>query len=179
MQKQTYIALLRGINVGGHKLIKMENLRALCESLGLEQVQTYIQSGNILFQTAPMATSLLAQRLRQAIQNEFGFEVPCLVKTLDAWAAILQNNPFLANVQNAEHLHFTFLENPAATPDFIKGEFGNDTYAFSSEGVYLNCPDGYHKTKLTNNFIEKSAHQTASTRNWKTVCAIWELCKRI
>ena len=179
MQKQTYIALLRGINVGGHNPLKMEKLRLLCENLGLERVQTYIQSGNVLFQTTPIAPLVLAQSIRQAIQQECGLEVPCLVKTAAAWADILQKNPFLTSEADPAHLHFTFLEQPAPSTDFIKGEFGKDTYFVSAEGVYLNCPDGYQKTKLHNNFIEKSAQQTASTRNWKTICAIWELSKAI
>jgi uncharacterized protein (DUF1697 family) len=175
----TYIALLRGINVSGKRLIKMEALKTLCTSLGFENVQTYIQSGNIVFQSAQKKTAVLQDTLSNAIETTFGFEVSVLIKTSAALAKIITQNPFTSNPSiNPEHLHITLL---SFTPDqqllskIPTEKFLPDEFANISDAIYLHCPNGYGQTKLTNTFFESKLKQTCTTRNLKTCLTLQQI----
>jgi uncharacterized protein (DUF1697 family) len=168
----TYIALLRGINVSGKRLIKMDALKALCATLGFSHIQTYIQSGNIVFSAAQKNTAMLEKLLQAAIEKEFGFEVPVIIKSASQLMHLLAQNPFLA--KSPDHLHITFL---AASPDTLlttkieAAKFLPDEFVIIDEAVYLYCPNGYGQTKLTNTFFETKLRLTCTTRNLKT-CGI-------
>ncbi|MCA6364303.1 MAG: DUF1697 domain-containing protein [Bacteroidetes bacterium] len=175
----TYIALLRGINVSGKRLIKMDALKTLCTSLGFEHVQTYIQSGNIVFQTTQKKTAVLQDTLRIALETAFGFEVPVCIKTSTELTQIITQNPFTSNPSfNPEHLHITFLHSPTdhtLLSKIDREKFLPDEFTLIGEAIYLHCPKGYGHTKLTNTFFENKLKQPCTTRNLKTCLTLQQM----
>ncbi|HNS43117.1 MAG TPA: DUF1697 domain-containing protein [Taishania sp.] len=178
----TYIAILRGINVSGQKIIKMDALRQLFENSGFSNVRTYIQSGNVLFSSEQTNTSELEQLIATQIEKEFGFQVPVLILTHLELQQIVENNPFLNDeTKNPAFLHITFL---ASTPveDAIdqltikKAE--QEAFLLTQNALYLYCPNGYGNTKLTNNFIESKLKVQATTRNWKTTLELLKMAEK-
>ena len=168
---ETYISILRGINVGGHKLIKMQALTKLYEDLGFKNVKTYIQSGNVIFQTKQTDSTLLEEMISKKITEIFTFEVPIIVTLQKEIAKIHKNNPFIHEKHyDTNLLHVTFLSQKPKQADIAKitGDFGNDEYIISDKAIYLYCPNGYGNTKLTNTFFENKLKVSATTRNWKT-----------
>lgn len=167
----TYIALLRGINVGGKKKIKMAELRQQLAVLGFENIRTYIQSGNIAFETSLTDTKALAQQIKANIFENYGFEVPTLVVPQSEIYDILKNNPFLNDEIDIKLLHVTMLYDVPSTElaEAIDFESENDKYRIVGKNVYLYFPNGYGRTKLTNNFFEQKLKTSATTRNWKTM----------
>jgi len=176
---KTYLAILRGINVSGTKLIKMTDLQSLSESIGLKTVRTYIQSGNVIFEAEK--DDNLAKKIEQKILEKYQFEVPVLVKTMEDMEKLIKENPFIKDeTVDIQKLHVTFMENdPDNNPlDKIKGlEFGKDHYYITGKSIYLYCPDGYGRTKLNNNFFESKLKVRCTTRNWKTVNEIMKIMK--
>lgn len=174
-----YLAILRGINVSGKNKIKMEDLRTLLRSLDFQEVQTYIQSGNIVFATAKMSTTTLAEKIHQLILKKYGYDVPVLVKTKAELKAVATQNPFLNDrSEDIKFLHVTFLaENPETEKwELIDNEkYKPDEFQVSERALYVFCPNGYGRTKLNNNFFEKKLKTTATTRNWKTVMKLAEM----
>ncbi len=168
-----YISILRGINVSGHRPIKMEALKKMYEGLKFKNVQTYIQSGNVIFQDKSDQPKELEKKISKKIMLEFGFEVPVIVLELSYLIEIVKNNPFV-NERNEDikSLHVTMLnEMPdQLNIDKIKGLlFGHDEFIIAGSAVYLFCPEGYGNSKLSNNFFESKLKVTATTRNWKTM----------
>ena len=176
---QTYISMLRGINVSGHKMVKMEALRKMYEDLKFKNVKSYIQSGNLVFQDKKIKCQDLEKKITKKILEEFGFEVPVMVKETDELIYVLKNNPFVnKRKEDTSKLHVTFLSgNPEkASLDKIKeGQYASDEYYISGNTVYLFCPNGYGNTKLSNTFFENKLKLTATTRNWKTICELVKL----
>ncbi|MBC7412228.1 MAG: DUF1697 domain-containing protein [Bacteroidia bacterium] len=168
---QTYLSLLRGINVSGQKSIKMQDLKALYQNLNFANVTTYIQSGNVVFKSAKTNTNELAQLIATKIKQQYNFDVPVQVLTLNELAEIVNNNPYVATAP-LEQLHVTILSAPPTTEKLAVLALlphGNDTYVISNTTVYLRCTNGYGTTKLTNNYIESKLKTSATTRNWKTI----------
>jgi uncharacterized protein (DUF1697 family) len=174
----TYVALLRGINIGPRNRIGMSDLKVGFEGLGFSQVTTYVQSGNVVFSTEKSDTAQLAATISEMITNQFGHTVPVVVLTSNELQNIINNNPFLHH--DLTKLHVTFLaENPTAqTVASISLDPGRgDEWKINGFAIYLHCPINYGETKLTNSFFEKKLGCTATTRNWKTVLALQELLK--
>jgi len=169
----TYISMLRGINLGGHKIVKMERLRAMFESLGFARVRTYIQSGNVIFEARTVSTSVLSGRIEKKIQSEFGFPVTVISKTSAEIGKAIESNPFLKERGiDISKLHVTFMWQPPAQADLKKLEAlaaAPDRFHSLRTEVYLYCPNGYGETKLSNNTLAKLLGSGATTRNWKTV----------
>ncbi|MCF0057260.1 DUF1697 domain-containing protein [Dyadobacter sp. CY356] len=171
---KTYIAILRGINVSGHHMIKMAELKTMFETLPFENVRTYIQSGNIVFDASPGEERDFENLIHDVIQKTFSFSVPVIVLEEKELKDVRQHNPFLTGRnEDVTKLHVTFL---AAIPniDHIEklketARFLPDEWILDGKVIYLFCPNGYGKTKLTNNFFENKLKVTATTRNWKTV----------
>ncbi|WP_417886558.1 DUF1697 domain-containing protein [Zunongwangia sp.] len=173
----TKIAILRGINVGGKRKILMKDLKTLCERLDLEKVSTYIQSGNIIFQSS-QDNSALENKLEKAIFEQFGFEVPVIIRTAEEIQFLLTNNPFYTTETENTHLHLTFLKHIPTTENQQKTEalqYNPDRFLIHGKNVFLYCEGKYHKTKLSNTFFEKKLKVGATTRNWKTVIKLSEL----
>lgn len=177
---ETYIALLRGINVSGQKSIKMDVLKERCKSLGFQNVQTYIQSGNIVFQTENLGAENLAQLMSEEIKTHFGFDVPTIVLTVNELKEIVENNPYTADKDNS-FLHITFLSSLVESIDLEsirQKQLEGEEFILNKKTIYLYCPHGYGKTKLTNTFFENKLKVSTTTRNWKTVNTLLEMADR-
>ncbi len=177
----TYIAMLRGINVGPGKIVKMERLRASFEALGFDGVKTYVQSGNVIFESEQKSPAGLSNKIEEKIQRDFGFTVPVLLKTSKEIDQIVSDNPLLKE-KGIDHskLHVTFLSDaPPKTAVKVLEALATDRERFciSNREIYLYCPDGYGNTKLSNNAIEKKLSVVATTRNWRTVNTLLEMCR--
>ncbi len=176
-----YIAMLRGINVSGHNIIKMEQLRASFAALGVSNVKTYIQSGNVVFEAAKDSAASVSKKIEQMILRDFGFSVPVLLKTASEMEEIIKCNPLLKiPAINQSRLHVTFLSgDPPKTAHAALQPLAAKTEQFRVVGrvVYLYCPDGYGKSKLANSAIEKRLSVGATTRNWTTVNTLLAMTK--
>jgi uncharacterized protein (DUF1697 family) len=179
---QTYIAILRGINVTGHKSIKMEALRAMCEEMKFKNTQTYIQSGNIIFQFKEIPAADLEKKIAKKIKEKTGFDVPVIVKNVPELKVVLKNNPFIKRKEDVTKLHVTFLN---AEPDKalhakIKDlKYDDDEFMLDGAAIYLFCPKTYGNTKLNNNFFENKLKLTATTRNWRTVNELLRIAEEV
>ena len=178
----TYIALLRGVNVGGNTL-KMERIRELWNDLGFKNVRTYVQSGNVVFE-AKGPPSTWSRRIEQALAGEARLPVTVVIRAAADLAKVIAGNPFLKQKDiDRTKLHVTFLGGPglsnAAKKDAVKKliaiEAGADEFRILGNEIYLHCPDGYGNTKLSNNRLEKALSLKATTRNWKTVNKLHEM----
>lgn len=177
----TYISILRGINVSGQKLIKMDALRKSYENLGFRNVTTYVQSGNVLFKGKNTKPAVLAQVISRQIDQDFGFDVPVIVLSIDKLKQIMDRNPFAKEKESA-FLYVTFLASQPAPYDkkiiedkkLIQEEIG-----FTDEAIYLYCPKGYGTSKLNNNLIENKLKVIATTRNWKTTNELLKIAQQI
>jgi len=180
---QTYIALLRGINVSGQKMMKMPELIALFQNLGFTNVKTYVQSGNVVFQAESQDTVSLEEQIATAITEKFKFSVPVLVKNLLEWQSILENNSFV-NERNEDNtkLHVTLV---AGEPDMDRiakinpTQYLPDEFRIIGNTIYLLCPNGYGRTKLHNIFFESKLKLNATTRNWKTMQELQQLAETL
>jgi uncharacterized protein (DUF1697 family) len=176
---QTYISMLRGINVSGQKKIRMADLKSLYESLGLGNVQTYLQSGNVVFDGEEQDAAKLRDSIEAQIESRFGFSVPVLIRTGDDFRRIIENHPFAG--EEAIRVLVTFLYE---RPDKSKWEeLGHhkdkvDQFALGEQEIFLFCPGGYGRTKLSNTFFEKKLGVVATTRNWKSVNAVYEIVSK-
>lgn len=180
---KAYISMLRGINVSGQKLIKMDALRKSYENLGFQNVTTYVQSGNIVFKNKDADLGELREIISQQIEKDFGFKVPVIVLTIEKLKQVIENNPFLKDPgKDQAFLHVTFL---SSKPDhhnrktIEEKKQNGEEIAFSDSAVYLYCPNGYGRTKLTNNFLEAKLNVETTTRNWKTTNEIFNIAQKI
>lgn len=177
---QQYIALLRGINVSGQKKINMADLVNHCQDVGYEEVSTYIQSGNVCFKSTSIDEVELASLLQVKIKREYGFDVPVLVIKSEHLNLIFNKLPFenidIANEGNK--VLITFLD-ALPVPDDVSHLFSYvkapEQLVADQQVIYLHCPNGYGKTKLSNNFIESKLKVTATTRNLKTIAKLINL----
>jgi uncharacterized protein (DUF1697 family) len=172
-----YMAMLRGVNVGGNTL-KMDWLRAACEEIGLRDVRTYVQSGNIVF-TSRLGAPKLAEAIKTTVDAHTRLPVTVVIRSAADIARIVAGNPFLKqNGVDVAKLHVTFLDKTPVKPaldrlDALAGS--RDQYELAGREIYLHCPLNYGETKLSNTAIEKVLGVGATTRNWKTVTTLHEM----
>ena len=177
---KTYVALLRGINVSGQKPIRMTDLQRSCERLGLDNVRTYLQSGNIVFSADGAPLVKLAATLRARVARDFGHDLEILVLAASELARIAQSNPLRPrSVDDQKFYHATFLFGAVAVSRF-KGlalpARPGEKAVLVRQVIFLHCPHGYGTTKLNNGYFEKALGVAATTRNWRTVVALRDLC---
>jgi uncharacterized protein (DUF1697 family) len=174
-----YLALLRGINVSGKNPVPMAKLKETFAGLGFAGVQTYLQSGNVVFQTKKTAPAKLAGEIEAAISRDFGHPVPVLVLTAGQLDAIASDNPLWPKTGGEEtRFHATFLFDPVSKSAFdaLKLPAAEGEQAVLAKGaILLHCPHGYGRTKLNNMWFERALKVRATTRNWRTVRALQEL----
>ena len=180
---QTFISILRGINVSGQKKILMYELKSLYESLKFKDVITYIQSGNVIFKSSAQLSDLaMAAKIEKAIYKKYGFEVPVIIRSQDEIQKIISTNSFLKEKDiDEKKLHVIFLSDIPAKENIesIKSEnYLPDQFIISGKEIYLHIPASYGETKLSNNFFEKKLKVTATTRNWNTVNKLLELANK-
>ena len=148
-------------------------------NIGLSQVRSYIQSGNLIFQTHDVDTKLLEKDITTGILTNFGYEVPVIVLKAEEMKNIIQKNPFVGDeTKDASFLHVTFLSAIPEKTSFDNLKTANysvDEFELIEKAIYLYCPVGYGNTKLTNTFFENKLKLTATTRNWKTVNELWSM----
>jgi uncharacterized protein (DUF1697 family) len=173
-----YVALLRGVNVG-QNILRMDRLRAVCSELRLKNVRTYVQSGNVVFEGQGTA-ALWSQALERKLAGETRLPVTVIVRTSAEMAKVLADNPFLRGKEiDATRLHVTFLQDaPArsAVETLRKVRAGVDRFTWVGKEIYLHCPNGYGRSKLSNSVIEKILSLSATTRNWNTVSKLHQMC---
>jgi uncharacterized protein (DUF1697 family) len=176
---KTYVALFRGINVGGYNMLPMKQLKALLERSECLDVRTYIQSGNVIFRSATPDAGRLAKRLTAAISKSHGFEPRVLVLTVAELEQAAARNPFPEAGENPKTLHLFFLAQPPAKPD-LKGceALKAKTERFQLKGniFYLYTPEGFGTSKLAAR-TERLLGVEATARNWRTVTTLLELAK--
>ncbi|PFJ16967.1 cytoplasmic protein [Bacillus cereus] len=175
-----YIALLKGINVGGHKGIKMADLKKMFELIGLTKVKTYIQSGNVAFESEE-EMSFLKERIEREIKNVFDFDVPVMLRTIDELVTIINNCPYESDaLLEGESIHVSFLANVLSEKDSdqllaLKSE-SEDCY-INEEVVYLYFKNSIRDSKLAKQF--QKLHTPATVRNWRTVNKLKEIAERM
>jgi uncharacterized protein (DUF1697 family) len=173
------IAILRGINVGGKRKILMADLKSMCEKLELKNVKTYIQSGNLIF-NSDRQNSELENDLEKAITEKFGFNVPVIVRTEKEIETSINDNPFFDKDADVKQLHLTFLKEKPSKENIDKTltyNYEPDKFKIDKKDAFIFCAGKYHESKLTNNFFEKQLKVVATTRNWKTILKLSELSK--
>ena len=169
----TYIALLRGINVSGHKIIKMETLRLVLAELGFQNISTYIQSGNVIFESDNENAAALEHQISHKIFEHFGFDVPVRITTLEELNRIVAENPFIKeNLENPTQPYVAFLSEVPLDNHYqhMKAvNFGEDRFVNKDRVLYLWYADSPGNTKLSNVVIESKLKLKATSRNWKTI----------
>jgi uncharacterized protein (DUF1697 family) len=186
---KTFISMLRGINVSGQNKIRMPELKGLYESLNLANVVTYIQSGNVLFDCAEQDPAPIARAIEAEIARSFGTPVRVLLRDKNRFQKIIDNNPFVnQRNEDPEKLHVTFLSDRPSEPALSNlplpadpkrsGAGNSDEFLVSEKEIYLFCPNGYSRTKFSNSFFERKLGVSATTRNWKTVNALYEIANQ-
>ena len=173
-----HIALLRGINVGGHNKLPMKKLAAIFRQAGCKQVQTYIQSGNVVLQAESNLASRLPLIVNELIRQEFGLEIPVVIRSGAEMARVLQSNPFLDQSSDSKELSVGFL---AAQPDSARiasldpHRSPPDEFVVQGREIYLRYPSGLARSKLTNAYFDSKLKTISTFRNWRTVCRLVEL----
>jgi uncharacterized protein (DUF1697 family) len=173
-----HVALLRGINVGGKNKLPMAALERLFRDEGCDEVQTYIQSGNVVFAAEVQRAKLVPARVSARLRRDFGLTVPLVARSARDFLRVAEQNPFLSAGVAPEELHVAFLaESPtkpaaaALDPARSKG----DRFELRGRELYLHLPNGVARTRLTNAYLDATLGTTSTLRNWRTVV---ELCRR-
>jgi len=176
---KTYIALFRGINVGGRHILPMKELVALLEDLGCEKVKTYIQSGNAVFESKVNNPSQLSKKISAEIKKRRGFEPYVLLLGLDEMERAITNNPFPDGEKDPKGLHVSFLTSTPKAPDLKALErlkTNSEQFHLKDNFFYLYAPEGIGRSKLAAN-TGRLLGVTMTDRNWGTVRKIMEMAK--
>jgi uncharacterized protein (DUF1697 family) len=177
----TFVSLLRGINIGGHHLVRMPALKSLYESMGFADVATYIQSGNVVFRTNREDASSIEILIESQLAKTFGFPVAVVVRTPSELGKVIKASPYARRKGiDINRLAVAFLKSrpPAAHIRNLATAAANttDEHLVAGSVVYLHCPNGFGKTLLTTTFLEKYLEVGATARNWKTLAALQAMC---
>ena len=171
---EKYIILLRGINVSGKNKILMADLRDLLKELKFQNIQTYIQSGNIILDS-DKSKSDIYKIIKKGIQYKFGLDISVIIRTIPEWKKAIENYPF--PLENDKIVAFAFLDKTSEITEFEINNSGEDQYKIVGDVVYLYCPSTFAKTKISNHLIEKKLQVIATTRNLRTTLKLLELAK--
>jgi uncharacterized protein (DUF1697 family) len=174
-----HVALLRGINVGGKNKLAMADLAAAFREAGCGDVQTYIQSGNVLFTAPPALARRIPAAIARALRDGFGLEVPVVVRSAAELCRVVETNPFAGRrgvVAAAFHVAFLADRPPARRVAALDPQRSpGDEFRVLGREVYLCCPGGIGRTKLTNAWFDAGLGTTSTLRNWNTVVKLAEL----
>jgi uncharacterized protein (DUF1697 family) len=164
---ESYVALLRGVNVGGNNKLPMKSLCVLCEAQGCKAVRTYIQSGNVVFRANAKLAAGFAAKLKAQIKNEFGFETTVILRRAAELRAVTENNPF-----PVAHSYVMFLAAEPNLTDVVKLNpvcEGEEAFSLRGKEIFLYLPNGAGRSKLASYGYDKILRTVSSTRNWRTV----------
>lgn len=173
-----YVALLRGINVGGRNMIKMEKLRETLEQLCYENVATYINSGNIAFDTLTTDESALVSTIHDAIERDFGFDISTMVRSKNEIGDIIANNPYIGQFESHKDVHVFFLPTELSVDQQAQLlDQANDKESIAIEGrtIYYMLRISILDSALGKGFLDKKLKITNTARNWRTVNKLAEL----
>jgi uncharacterized protein (DUF1697 family) len=171
-QSGPHVALLRGINVGGKRIVPMKDLAAVFADAGCRDVRTYIQSGNVVFTASSATAHRLRDRLEKKIQERFGFAVPIILRSAAQLARTIAGNPFLKAGVAETALHVYFLANlpsEEAAAHLDPNRSTPDAFIFSEQEIYLHLPNGMGRTKLTSAYFDSRLSTICTARNWTTI----------
>ncbi|HKX82723.1 MAG TPA: DUF1697 domain-containing protein [Pyrinomonadaceae bacterium] len=173
-----YVALLRGINVGGNTMIKMSELKATFERLGFANVATYINSGNLAFDVRKSSDATLAAKIEKAVEKDFGKPVKVMVRPQEEIVRILANNPFDGEYKSHKEMHVLFLN--AALPNEKAKELRaiapeGERFAVSGREIYCHLPMGVAESVMGRGLFERKIKVDSTARNWRTVEKLAEL----
>ena len=176
-----FLALIRGINVGGHKMIAMADLRDLLTKLGFTEARSLLQSGNLIFQAQKKTTAQLENLLEKETEKRLGLEASFFVRTPAEWESLIAQNPFRKEAErDPGHLIVLFLKNApdAGNVDALRAAIsGREVIQAIGNHAYVVYPDGTGRSRLTNALIEKKLGTRATGRNWNTVLKLGALAK--
>ena len=176
---KTHLALLRGINVSGHNMIKMDSLKTVLENAGFQNVQTYIQSGNVFVDSEEEHGASVGFKIKQEIFKELGLEVPVVVVAKEDLEACLKNNIYLKKKEcDTKKLYVAFISkelSSGALNDLKISQFKPDEAAIDKSRIYIKYAVGAGKTRLDQKYIEKKLNLVATIRNWNTVSTLLEM----
>jgi len=173
----SYVALLRGVNVGGNNKVPMKALVEMFESLGHEDVATFIQSGNVVFTAGSSSPADIAASLEREISSTFGVKTAVLLRTKPEMRAIAKHNPFMSPSADVSKLQVTFLDlvpDKAVLAKLEPDACAPDEFAVRSREVYSLCPNGFGRSRLVA-YLERRLGQRATSRNWNTVNKLLDL----
>jgi uncharacterized protein (DUF1697 family) len=179
-----YVALLRGINLGGHHKVAMADLRRMFTELGYRNVATYIQSGNVVFTSTVRTVDELTAEIESGFLSAFGFEAPVALRSTEQLALVAAANPFVERGVDLTVLSVGFLAgipDPGRVSDLLADPLadptaaGGDEFALSTTEVYLHHPNGYGRTKLTNSYFDRRLGTMMTVRNWRTVLTVLDM----
>jgi uncharacterized protein (DUF1697 family) len=178
-----FIAFLRGVNMTGHNSIRMKALAELFASLGFLQPETFIQSGNVVFGTeGKVDRASVSTRIEEGIKDQFGFDVPALIRTAPELRAILEYNPYLGEKEfDAARTAVIFLHEAPTAEQLRKVadvDYPPDKFTITGKEIYTFCPDGFAKTKLYTNFFENKMKVTGTARNLKTISTVLKMAEK-
>lgn len=177
------ISLIRGINVGGHNLVKMDVLRTLHEALGLAEVRTYIQSGNVVFRTKLKDPGAIGRKIEDAIEKGHGFRPVVMVRTAAELRDVVARNPFAGRSGlDPRKLAVSFLTGwpEAAGAEKLRSvNVGPEELHLSGRELYIYFPDGMGRSKLTPVLIEKTLKAAGTARNWNTVAKLLAMAEEL
>jgi uncharacterized protein (DUF1697 family) len=174
----TFVALLRGINVGGKAMVSMPELRSMLTSMGFEDVATYVQSGNVVFSSSSGDAQSLATALEERIAETFGLNTAVLMRTPAELTEIAKSNPFLRREDDLTKLHVVFLSDAppaAAVKELDPRRSPPDEFSVRGREIYLHLPKGAGRSKLTIDYFEKRLGVRGTARNWRTLNKLLEL----
>lgn len=175
----TYVALLRGVNIGGKNKLPMKDLAAIFQKSGCSNVRTYIQSGNVIFE-CPTSVRRLQQTVGSAIEDKFGFSPSLVLRRLGDLEDLVKNNPFLKAGAQEPELHVVFLADAPKTTDIAKLDqyrLPPDDFAVRGKQIYLRLPNGAGRSKLASVPFHTKFNTVATARNWRTVNKLIEMMK--
>ena len=173
-----YIALLRGINLGGTNLMRMDDLKAVFSELGFQNVKSYINSGNLAFDTKKTAESKLIDKIETAVENRFGRRVHIMIREQKDIERLLKNNPFDGQYESHKNMHVLFLKEPmpAEKAELLQASaLPGEKYEVRGREIYNLLPNGVAGSLLTKGFFEKKPAVAYAGRNWRTVEKLAEL----
>ena len=174
-----HLALLRGINVSGHNMIKMETLKQLLETMGFQNVVTYIQSGNVFIDAEEAHGPSVGFKIKQALFSQLGLEVPVIVLAPEDLEACFANNPFLKEKEvDTKKLYVAFVSKELHSGhlnDLKTSQFKPDEVHIDGSRIYIKYAVGAGKTRFDQKYIEKKLQVTATIRNWNTVTTLLQL----
>jgi uncharacterized protein (DUF1697 family) len=175
-----YVALLRGINVGGKNLLPMKVLAAMFDAAGCSDVTTFIQSGNVIFGATEKLAAKLAHDISKRIAKQCGLDVPVIVRSAEELERVAKVNPFVKRGADPEHFHVVFLaDRPTAKQIALLDSKRSppDEFEVIGQEIYLCCPNGMGRSKLTNAYFDSKLSTVSSVRNWRTVGKLIELSR--